>query len=254
MHRFVGLLCVLTSLAAASAACGQEEKKGDAEQAALKAAQAKLEQLRDQLAAREKELRVQAEQREEQLRAAKKAMQVELEAREQKLRALAERLKGVQDRFVEPPARKKLELPPLGPQKRPGFPPGRPEGPDDKPGFEGEHPKPGPEPRLERLRQTDPEEFRFVQTDQMLEKETHALAEQFRRSEGETREKLRKQIAEAVGKHFTWRQERREREVKRIEEQLERLRQAVKARAEKREELIQRRVAELLGEREEVGF
>ncbi len=58
-----------------------------------------------------------------------------------------------------------------------------------------------------------------------------------------------------VEEHFKVRQQRRMLELKRLEQQLQHLRQALERRAETRQKLIDRRVSELLGpEDPEVTF
>ena len=107
---------------------------------------------------------------------------------------------------------------------------------------------------LERLRETDPEMFELEQNDQRLERESHELAEQYRRApESPARDELRAKLQEAVKRHFKARQERRELEVKRLQAQLERLRSAVERRAKDADTIIDRRMSQLLGE-EDFGF
>jgi hypothetical protein len=50
-----------------------------------------------------------------------------------------------------------------------------------------------------------------------------------------------------VTKHFDVRQQRRELELKRMDEQLQRLRDAIKKRQDSRQRIIDRRVSELVG-------
>jgi hypothetical protein len=108
---------------------------------------------------------------------------------------------------------------------------------------------------MQRIRAADPEMARFHEADRALEMKTAELVEQLRRSEGpDRREALRETLTKVVGEHFELRQQRRELEVKRLEAQLERLRQSVRQRAEAREQIVQRRLGELLGERDDIGF
>lgn len=106
----------------------------------------------------------------------------------------------------------------------------------------------------QRLRESDPEMFELEQNDRRLDRESHALAEQYRRTpEGPAREEIRGKLREAVGRHFKARQERRELEVKRLEAQLDRLRGALERRAKDADALIDRRMSQLLGD-EDFGF
>lgn len=106
-----------------------------------------------------------------------------------------------------------------------------------------------------RLRDQDPEMFELMRKDFDLDRECHELSEQFRRSQG-TKEKaeLEKTINELVRTHFNVRQKRRELELQRLEDQLSRLRESIKTRVDTRDEIIRRRVLELIGRPEDAGF
>ena len=105
-----------------------------------------------------------------------------------------------------------------------------------------------------RLRESDPEMFELEQNDRRLDRESHELAEQYRRTpEGPAREELRGKLQEVVARHFKTRQERRELEVKRLEAQLERLRGALERRSKDADAIIDRRMSQMLGD-EDFGF
>ena len=88
-----------------------------------------------------------------------------------------------------------------------------------------------------------------------MERMTHDLVEQYR-SHGtdEMRQKFRQELAKVVAMHFELRQQRRQLELRRLEDQLERLREAIDKRTEARESLIRDRLSQLLGEEQDVGF
>lgn len=132
--------------------------------------------------------------------------------------------------------------------------PGGPQGPGMM-GMPGMRRGPGGSPaELEYLRQTDPEMAKLEEADIELDQQTQALAEQFRRApQGEARDKLKAELVEVVGKHFQVRQERRELEIKRLEEQLERFRASLKKRMNDRESIVKQRILNLLGD-DELGF
>ena len=97
----------------------------------------------------------------------------------------------------------------------------------------------------------DPEMLKLTQMDQELDRKSHELSEQIRRNRGaggEQKEQLKKELAEVVNQHFNVRQERRELELKRTEEQIERLRNSVRSHKEKRDSAVQRRIADLTGD------
>jgi signal transduction protein with GAF and PtsI domain len=115
----------------------------------------------------------------------------------------------------------------------------------------GEGPQPGFGPNPDDFRDHDPEMFRLTQREQELDRQSRDLSDQLRRGRGidaDQKEQIRKQLTEAVNQHFNVRQERRELELKRLEEQIERLRSTVKSFKDKRDASVQRRIAQLLDE------
>ncbi len=124
---------------------------------------------------------------------------------------------------------------------------GEPSGPGFRPG--------GPRPlEQQRLRQDDPEMYALVEQDQQLEQQTQELAEQLRRAASDQREKLKSQLAELVNKHFDVRQQRRALQLKRMEDELARLRDAIQQRHEARESIVKERLLELTGDPRDLGF
>jgi hypothetical protein len=88
-----------------------------------------------------------------------------------------------------------------------------------------------------------------------LERRTQRLADDYRSARNdEERTKARSILQDAVKKHFEVRQQRRTLELKRLEEQLERLRESVAKRAEQEKEIIDARLRELIGDADDVGF
>lgn len=151
-------------------------------------------------------------------------------------------------------------IPPNGnqPGGRPqGFGPGQMQGPGPNQGPMQGMGQPGPRgpnvnPQdLERLKESDPEMYPFVKDDLDLEKQSFELSEQIRRTnDSEEKERLKNELINVVENHFNVRQERREMELKRLEEQIERMREALTKRADSRDLLIKQRIAELTGERD----
>ncbi len=105
-----------------------------------------------------------------------------------------------------------------------------------------------------RMREADPEMFELEQNDERLDRESHELAEQYRRApEGPARDELRAKLKETVARHYKARQERRQLEVKRLEAQLERLRSTLEKRSKDSDAIIEHRISQLLGE-DDFGF
>lgn len=129
---------------------------------------------------------------------------------------------------------------------KPGFP-GRPqEGPPQGPPF-GMKPDGWGQPLDPEMRQLD-------QAEREMERKCIDRSMRFRDAAKEDRAALQKELAEAVNKHFELRQQRRELKMKRLEEELQRLRDAIKRRQDAREEIVKKRVSELLGEAEDMRF
>ncbi|MGD0898850.1 MAG: hypothetical protein ABR915_13515 [Thermoguttaceae bacterium] len=68
------------------------------------------------------------------------------------------------------------------------------------------------------------------------------------------REEIKKQLQKVVTEQFEVRQARRQLEVKRLEEALQGLRDAIDRRNKARQDLVGKRVAELLGPEDDAGF
>jgi hypothetical protein len=104
------------------------------------------------------------------------------------------------------------------------------------------------------MERNDPEMFKFAKEDSELEQRTRELSAQYRQAPEPRREEIRKELAKLVERHFEVRQQRRQLEVQRMEKELSRLRDALERRSKAREELVNKRVNELLGEHDEAGF
>jgi hypothetical protein len=121
--------------------------------------------------------------------------------------------------------------------------------PGFRPGFGGGR---GGDPDV--MRQQDPEMFALVNQDEQLEQQSAELADRVRRASAEQRDQLKTQLKELVNKHFEIRQQRRELQLKRMETELARLREAIKERNEARDSIIQLRLTELTGDVKDLGF
>ena len=109
-----------------------------------------------------------------------------------------------------------------------------------------------------QFRDADPEVAKalwgLLQADRRLEVESREIALEYRRAKGEDRDKLREKLVKVINAHFEARQERRELELKQVEKEVERLRDAIKRRNEARETIVERRVRKLAGEKDELEF
>ena len=159
--------------------------------------------------------------------------------------------------------------PPGAPGRRPGEGPPPPRGEAGGPSHPGEHgPRrggpPGPphphfsrdheQRRLEELKEVDPELYELEKSDAELDRQTHELAEKLRRAPGAAREELQEELQGIVSKHFDVRHARRELHLVRLREELDKLTDSMARRKAAREQIISRRVSELMGEEDDLAF
>jgi hypothetical protein len=101
-------------------------------------------------------------------------------------------------------------------------------------------------PDVERMKDEDPEMYALVQQDQDLERATFDLSHRYRQTmKTEDREKVKTELRTLVEKHFQVRQLRRELELKRLEQQLERMKDSVAKRLAEKDPIIDERVKQL---------
>lgn len=122
-----------------------------------------------------------------------------------------------------------------------GFGPGGPGGPGMGPGGGEFFPE-------------DPEMAALNRSDFELDQQTRELADALRGAKKDDREKIRAELTEVVNKHFDIRQKRRELQIKRMEDELKKLHEAMTKRNEAKEQIIKRRLAELVGNEDDLGF
>lgn len=96
--------------------------------------------------------------------------------------------------------------------------------------------------------------YKAVKTDMDLDRLTRELAMQYPRAPSDQRDRIKKEVEKAVAQQFEVRQQRRVLELKRLENELLRLHEAMDRRGKAREQLIQKRVSELLGHDDQPAF
>jgi hypothetical protein len=106
----------------------------------------------------------------------------------------------------------------------------------------------------EMLKKYDPELYDLERQDVEWEHKCQELSGQLRRAMPEFREAIRAELSDAVARHFDVRQQRRRLQLKRLEDELAKAREAVEKRDSARDELIAERLAELTGEADPLGF
>ncbi len=123
----------------------------------------------------------------------------------------------------------------------------------------GLHPKRGvgggmAGPGMPGMGPADPEMQELDRRDFELGQQCMELSMRFRHAPPDEKEKLKKELTESVNGHFEVRQQRRELQLKRLEEELKRLREAIERRSGSREQIVSKRIAELLGEEDDLSF
>ena len=112
----------------------------------------------------------------------------------------------------------------------------------------------GPPMDFQSLKTRDPELYKAMQEDRDLERQSRALAEQYRRADKDEQAKVKEKLAETVKIHFAVRQQLRMLEVKRLEQQVKQLRERIEQREKSRKDIVAKRVTELIGPDDEEHF
>jgi hypothetical protein len=144
-----------------------------------------------------------------------------------------------------------------GPPGEDGMPPGSFGGRGRGPGMGGPPPAGPPQWPFrdwESLEKTDPEMYQLLKAEVDLDRQTAALAAKYRQAPAAQREEMRKDLEKLVNRHFDARQSRRQLEIKRLEEGLQQLRDAIADRNKARNEIVAKRVKELVGQADDLGF
>ncbi len=102
--------------------------------------------------------------------------------------------------------------------------------------------------RLIEMREEDPEAFEHTIHERHIEHRAMRLAQEAREAEGERREELVDQVREHLNELFEVRMRDRDTRIEQLEHELDRLRHEQEQRREQRGDLIERRLAELMGE------
>jgi hypothetical protein len=94
----------------------------------------------------------------------------------------------------------------------------------------------------------------LIQADYTLERQSRELAMQYRQAPSDQKEALKQKLEKTVTEHFAARQQRRVLELKRLEEELKRLRELIDKRNDTQKQIVNHRVSELLGLQDELRF
>lgn len=105
--------------------------------------------------------------------------------------------------------------------------------------------------RLEELKERDPERYEQKKKEHSLERRSRQLAEKFRESKNEKEKvKIKDDLSVVLSKLFDLREKDREIEIKHLNQKLEHLKSVLAERKKKKKEIVDRRLQELIGERD----
>lgn len=129
-------------------------------------------------------------------------------------------------------------------------------GPDQQGGFPGGgHPPVAGYGRMGGPRGHDPEVAKLHQQDQQLAQQVRSVLRDYMvKEDAEGRAKVRDKLQELLGKQFDAQHQRREMELRRIEERVKRLRATMQKRNDARKEIIASRLDQLVREAEGLGW
>lgn len=112
----------------------------------------------------------------------------------------------------------------------------------------------GPPLDWQRLEQDDPEMYALLKADHEMERKTLEISNQLRQLPRDQRVKLKEELTTLLNEHFDVRQKRRELQIKRMEEELKKLRDGITKRSESRKEIVGKRLNELTGDENDQDF
>lgn len=108
---------------------------------------------------------------------------------------------------------------------------------------------------LREMKKRNPEQFERVIQEQKMEREARNLAEKYRQSKDDKeKEAVKKELRKLLEKIFDLKELDKQEEVKRVEEQLNKLKEKVNKRKSERDKIIDDRLKQLTGEKEEWGW
>jgi len=103
--------------------------------------------------------------------------------------------------------------------------------------------------RLEELKERDPGLYEQKKKQESLERRSHQLAVKYRDSKNQkVRTKIKKELSAALSQLFDLREADREQEIKHLTQRLDHLKSMLAERKKKKQQIVERRMQEMLGE------
>ena len=108
---------------------------------------------------------------------------------------------------------------------------------------------------MERLKEDDPERYEQVAQEKKLEEDARQLAKNYRDAEDQNdKARLREELKALLDRLFDYRQMNRQFEIEKLEKRLEELKDVNERRLANKEEIVGRRLDELLGTKRELEW
>jgi len=105
--------------------------------------------------------------------------------------------------------------------------------------------------QLAQLKESDPERYEQKKKQHSLERQSRQLAEKFHTSDNEKEKtKIKNDLADILSELFDLREKDREEEMKQLTQKLEHLKSVLAERKKKKKEIVDRRLQELIGEKD----
>jgi hypothetical protein len=105
--------------------------------------------------------------------------------------------------------------------------------------------------RLEELKERDPGRYEQRKKEHSMERQSRQLVEKFRASKNEKEKaKIKNDLSVVLNELFDLREKDREEEIKHLNEKLEHLKSVLDERKKRKKEIVDRRLQELIGERD----
>jgi len=101
---------------------------------------------------------------------------------------------------------------------------------------------------MNELKERDPKRYKRVAEERTLDGNSRALARKYRSAEGTEKERLREEIKQILDQIFDMRQVNRVLEIERLEKKINELKNNNLERLKNKDEILKRRLTELLGE------
>jgi hypothetical protein len=107
---------------------------------------------------------------------------------------------------------------------------------------------------MQELQRTDPQAFEYAKQERKLERESMELAQQYRKVGIDDRKAIESKLTTVLADLFDLREKMRAREIERLQKEIEELKERLKKRKELKEDIVRRRLNEMLDREDETDW